>query len=76
MLCSCRIVLRAPPRLGALILFSLLLVIFCVLIALLSGMDSYGVPITKKATCLNSLGFRHLPSLFPRVLEGNWNEMQ
>ena len=55
---------------------SLLLVISCVPNALLSSMDSSNVSITKKATCLSSLGFRHLPGLLPCVFEGNRNEMQ
>ena len=75
MLYSCRDVLQAPPRLGALVLFALLLVILFVSTALLSSMDSSGVPITKKATCLYNLGFRCLPRLLLRVLEGNRNEM-
>ena len=68
--------LQALPGLGALIVCSLLLVISCVLNALLLGMDNSNIPITKKATCLSSLGFRHLPDLLSRVFEGNWNEMR
>ena len=68
--------LRALLELGTLIVDSLLLVISCVPNALLSGMDSSDVLITKKTTCLSSLGLRRSPRLLSLVFGGNRIEMR
>ena len=51
-------------------------VISCVPDVLLSGVDSFGIPITKTMNCLSSLGFRCLPGLLLCVFKGNRAKMQ